>query len=408
MVDDQRATEWQFKEGLTEENVPKLFWRAMAKLHDIYFGNAEETESGEKAEGKGKAAESEGGKTEAAEGKEVESQGERLEESEENVEEEQKPIEERVKAAIAPIKDYAELTPSILVSAFERGTYVNFVDVSPSDVLYLAFKLYYTLGCMSCIGEIVEELQENFSLSLAFEHFLDELSEDEQVKFVNRLVKSHPSELMELFAMMSRKSLGKFVHILYNLARNEIGTVQYRALELLQRFMDREDVKELYFMFADDWDPQVRFISLSAIEDLPPSPRVKKLVDRLLREEDEPANLEILQRIKRRLKEAEEEARGRNEEAAVDERASNEAQAEDVLAEAMEKESREASRGEKVEKKKEGQGSKRKAQQETTERTKKVKKKGKKEKDNNMKTKDIKEEVDDVLGGLMDEDMGEG
>ena len=68
-------------------------------------------------------------------------------------------------------------------------------------------------------------------------------------------------------------------------------------MSLLADFIEDERVEKLFLMFADDWDPQVRRISIRALKSIAHKPEVKEAAKRLIKEEEDSINRALLEQI---------------------------------------------------------------------------------------------------------------
>ncbi len=234
-MDEKKVNEWHFKESLSEDNIPKLFWRAILSLK----------ENGE--------------------------------------------------LNIPPaLKEHISLTPHILISAVEKGTYPSLLEVSKTSVIYYGLLFYWKVDCVSCFAEVLKSLSSEPGLVAALRMLINK---EGSIPFLKSVLAKAPLEFLQAAVLLPIDDLRPFIDEIYRIAKEEIGDKQYKALSLLADFIDDEKVKQLFMMFSDDWDPKVRRISIRALKAVSSDPQVVSLAKRLVRDEEDAINKAILKQI---------------------------------------------------------------------------------------------------------------
>ena len=188
------------------------------------------------------------------------------------------------------MQESISLTPHIVVGAVKRGGSLPW-NMSKASLCYYAFKLYVHFKCWECMKELVKELGDTSACTIAFERFISEGNESA----LKEMFAKFPEELLKMLQDTPPEKLAPFFDEIFKIAKNEIGERQYLALMLLYGFLNKEEVKQLFKVFAQDWDPKVRRIAINAL--LKIDEDMADFAKRLLKEEDDPINQSLLRRL---------------------------------------------------------------------------------------------------------------
>jgi len=228
---------WEFKEGMHEVNVNRIYWNAMNKMKE---GNIEE--------------------------------------------------------AASLLKEHAHLIPRILSTYVLDENMKPLVNISKVNLCYYTLLIFSKLECNECIVETVKLLEDSIYLSLAFERLIKE-NEEIANSIINKLMENNQEIAIYVISNISEELRERFLEHIIRIAKYEFGKTQYTALQALYPFINREEVLKLFIFFASDWDKQTRRISLNALLMVKDKEEIKKLAKRLAKEENDEVNLGIIKLI---------------------------------------------------------------------------------------------------------------
>ncbi|RME14490.1 MAG: hypothetical protein D6797_08670 [Bdellovibrio sp.] len=202
--------------------------------------------------------------------------------------------EDKEEEAVSLLEGTIETTPQLLSKYIKKKDLSPLIDASRSTLCYYGIRLYIKASCIPCLSSFLNALAGTPECAVALKRALkDKGSKD----IFNKLLKEDPEALLMAFQELSAKELQPFFEMLFKIAKNEIGEKQYLALMLLYKFISEKEVKDLFMVFAEDWDTRVRRISLNALLSIKDDEAVKKLAKRLIRDEEDALNVSILKRI---------------------------------------------------------------------------------------------------------------
>ncbi|MEM4295208.1 MAG: hypothetical protein QXS91_00115, partial [Candidatus Anstonellales archaeon] len=96
---------------------------------------------------------------------------------------------------------------------------------------------------------------------------------------------------------MSDEIKEMYFNEIFNIAKFEFGESQYMALNVLQGFINKKEVLDLFKFLASDWDKKVRRICLNALFLLKENEDIKQLAKKLIKDETDETNAGILKLI---------------------------------------------------------------------------------------------------------------
>ncbi len=184
-----------------------------------------------------------------------------------------------------------------LGAKYVRGEGVPLINITPTQLAELLLELFWGREELKVF---LKEAGPVPPLLVALAHvverrkavpFLKEMLSDENLRPL----------ALELLSHLPREMREELLEEVVAIARKEVGLVQHKALQLLADFVEREEVKDLFLSFLDDWDKEVRKISAVALYkvrdkkvaerarealELEKDPYVAFLMKRLLQESD--------------------------------------------------------------------------------------------------------------------------
>ena len=229
----KKKKEWEFKETLPEEDLPKRMWDAVELARS---GKLEE--------------------------------------------------------AVNLLKDDIDLTPKLFSKYITSKDLSPLVDVSRSTLCFYALLIYHKAGCISCISSLLKDVSHTPECQVAVKRFME--SVEGSLETLKKVLDQSPMELLYVLHDLPKEDVEKLYEDIFKIAKNEIGEKQYLALMVVEQFINREEVFDLFKGFAEDWDPKVRRIAIGALSR---SGRdVRQLFEKLLKEEDDAVNISIIRR----------------------------------------------------------------------------------------------------------------
>jgi len=200
--------------------------------------------------------------------------------------------------ALEIINDYISITPRIVENYIKNRELKPLLNISKATMCYYTLILYIKANCIECLKNLVRFLHGSVELSLGFERLLREEKNNEQVSnFIKKLIKEGQLEILMLLSNLSDELKMPFLEEIKNVAKNEIGEAQYIALNILSTFIEDKEVLSIYKQMANDWDIKVRRISLNVLAKLKDREDIKALAKKLLRDETDETNIQILKSI---------------------------------------------------------------------------------------------------------------
>jgi hypothetical protein len=202
----------------------------------------------------------------------------------------------KIEEAIMIIKDHIKFTPQICSLYIKNDELKPLIDISKASLCYYTIILYTEANCIECLKKLIDELGNSIYLAIAFERII---KEDEELakEIISQLSQKSVRELSMLLSSLSNESKKKFLKEILDIAKYEFGEAQYLALQSLYPFINDEEVFKIFKFFASDWDPKVRNIALNALLLVKEKEEVKQLVKKLMKDETNENNLQIMKSI---------------------------------------------------------------------------------------------------------------
>ena len=234
----ERKTEWMSQEGLSEKDPTKLFWRVIKLLRE---GN--------------------------------------------------------IKEAIELSKDDIYIFPHLAIKYLKPGGGIPLEPITQPTLAYLILKLFIENNCAECVKQIVREMPDKISIAVGLIRLMNETKK--AVEIIKSLLKDKDVaiEMLDVLSAMPNENLEPLLDEIMYIAKNEIDLKQHKALEILTEFVDNREVRKIFASFIDDWDPEVRRISIRALMHVEPDEELIERVKSALRDEDEKELKAMLKRI---------------------------------------------------------------------------------------------------------------
>ncbi len=234
----ERKAEWVSQEGLSEKDPTKLFWKVVKLLRE---GNTKE--------------------------------------------------------AVELSKDNIYLFPHLAIKYLKPGGGIPLEPITQPTLAYLMLKLFTEVNCIDCIKQLIREMPDKISLAVGLIRLMKETKK--AVEIIKALLKDRgvTTEMLDVLSTMPDENLEPLLDEIMYIAKNEIDLKQHKALEILTEFVDSKEVRKIFASFIDDWDPEVRRISIRALMRVEPDEELLERVKSALRDEDEKELKAMLRRI---------------------------------------------------------------------------------------------------------------
>ncbi len=169
-------------------------------------------------------------------------------------------------AAIEKIKgDDPHIIQNIAVKHLTDNKSVMFAQVTRGTLAYIVLRLLFRLGCTDCIKNLIRDASGSIYMTVGLSRFVEEVKKAEGL--VKDLITDEDAglEMLKALRKASPETVSAFLEQIKEVARNDIGEKQYMALGMLAEYAKNPDVESIFAGFLDDWDVEVRKISVLAL-----------------------------------------------------------------------------------------------------------------------------------------------
>ncbi len=181
---------------------------------------------------------------------------------------------------------------------------ISGIRMSKRTLMNTVIKLILLMDCELCIRKIVKRNYEDVELAIAFmRHFNDK----KLVEWIKNMLKENSVEILYVLKNMGKKDIEVFFEDILRIAKNEVDTPQYVALEILAFFDERKEVIDLFKTFASDWDKTVRKIAVLFLSKKAKDKEIKELLEEAIEDEREESIKFIIKTALKNIKEGKDE-----------------------------------------------------------------------------------------------------
>ncbi len=181
-----------------------------------------------------------------------------------------------------------DILPEIINRFIEIG-YLDFLRISKLKFFSILLQVISEFEEKEVFFYLIKKSNDKVEISLALSHSLKNCTNIRDMRFmdneanqkkqkqiyltlswIKERIEKRDLDFLYLLKNMSKECQSLFLDQLLEIARKEIGKPQYLALEILEYFVDLEDVKKLFIEFLDDWDKEVKkraILALSSIKE---------------------------------------------------------------------------------------------------------------------------------------------
>ena len=155
--------------------------------------------------------------------------------------------------------------------------------MSKRSLINTLVKIIIDMECEECFFSLAKRIYKGLEISLAVSR---NLNNKKMMEWIKDMLKSEFTiEALHILKDIETEKQEAFLEEIMRIAKEEVETPQYLALEILSSFTDREEIKNLFINFVSDWDKEVRRISIMALSKYGKEEKVREALEEALEDE---------------------------------------------------------------------------------------------------------------------------